>query len=393
MRHVRHAGVVLVLGIAACGGSSDNTGGANTVATTAGPRDEAKGGGDVGGDEIPKAPESQKPSRCAKGGPFPPVSATPKPATEPTPLACRPKEPAAESSIATDMRAQFKPTRPGSTLDVSFGCDGLDQPLAKLVYERGAGHGTRLEIVQISRSDPADAAYDVIGIREPSRFSNNPKTPPLEVLRGKIPTDAVHARMPFVRAALRTTLREVLPKPEPSGYSTFGSSSTVHVLVRIEDAAGRSIEKKYSDSINSRGQNQYLPLLRADAEVRQLVDKLPWQGEPASEDVLRLFEERFLAAMVESAEPDAWWVRSAYLELAGRAGARSLVPSLLGMLGAPRSEGPSDGWQRDLEGAMAALAALTGWDPRKDEKGAARPSDVAAREFLAECGKVPPAAR
>lgn len=392
MRHVRHVGAVLVLGIAACGGAP-GAGGANAVTTSAGSAENAAKGAGETGNTIPKAPESQTPNRCAKGGPFPPLLAKPKPATEPKPLPCRAGDKVAESSVAAEMRAQFKPTRPGSTLDVSFGCDGLDQPIAKLVYERGAGHGSQLEIVQISRPDPAGASYDVIGIRASSPFVSKPKAAPFQIVRGKIPTDAVHARMPFVRAALQTTLREVLPKSGLTGYASFGSSSTVHVLVRIEDAAGRSIEKKYSDAVNSDGQGQYLPLLRADAESRQLVDKLSWQDEPASGDVLELFEERFLAAMVESPTPDAWWVRAAHLELAGFAGARSLVPSLLELVGAPRPEGRSDGWQRDQEAAMEALAKLTGWDPRKDAKGATRPSDAAARDFVAECGKVSPAAR
>ncbi|MDC0747156.1 hypothetical protein [Polyangium mundeleinium] len=361
--------------------------------TTAGPGEAAKGAEEAGGDEIPKAPESQKPNRCAKGGPFPPLSATPKPATEPKPLACRPKDPAAERSITADMRAQYKPTRPGSTVEVSFGCDGLEQPITKLVYEHGAGHGNQLEIVQISRTDPAAASYDVIGIRESSPFVNNPKMPPFQVLRAKIPTDAVAAKMPFVRAALHTTIRETLPKSGLTGLAAFGSSSSMHVLVRLEDVAGRAVEKKFSDSIGSDGQGRYLPLQRAGAEIRQLVDKLSWQDGPASGDVLTLFEERFLASMVESAEPDAWWVRAAHLQLASLAGARSLVPSIVELLGAPRPEGRIDAWQRQQEVATAALAELTGWDPRKDEQGASRPIEAAARDFVAECGKVSSAAR
>ncbi|MDI1437144.1 hypothetical protein [Polyangium sorediatum] len=366
--------------------------------TTPGPGAAAKGGEEVGGDKvpgdaIPKAPESQKPNRCAKGGPFPPLSATPKPATEPKLLACRPKDTAAERSITADMRAQYKPTRPGSTVEVSFGCDGLDQPITKLVYEHGAGHGNQLEIVQISRSDPADASYDVIGIRESSPFVSNPKMPPFQVLRAKISTDAVAAKMPSVRAALHTTIREILPKSGLTGLAAFGSSSSMHVLVRLEDAAGRAVEKKYSDSIGSDGQGRYLPLQRAGAEIGQLVDKLSWQEGPASGDVLKLFEERFLAAMVESAEPGAWWVRAAHLQLASLAGARALVPSILEWLGAPRPEGRIDAWQRQQEAATATLADLTGWDPRKDEKGASRPIEAAARDFVAECGKVSPPAR
>ncbi|MRG91868.1 hypothetical protein [Polyangium spumosum] len=378
------AGVVLVLVLAACGG-----GGAQAVITTAPPGDAAKGPGEAGGERIHEAPESQKPNRCAKGGAFPPLLVTPRPATEPDRLPCRARDQATESSIAADLRAQFKPTMQGSTLDVSFGCDGLDQPVARLVYERGAGHGRQLEIVQISRSDPAAAAYDVIGVRASHPFPSKAKAPPFQVARATLPTDAVHAKMPFVRAALHATMRENRPKAKNFGVMGFGSSASVHVLVRLEDAAGRSVEKQYTDAIDSDGQPRYLPLLRADAELRQLVDKLPWQGEPASGEVLRLFEERFLEAMIESAEPGAWWVRGAYLELAGLAGARSLVPSILGVLGAPRPEGPgSDAWEHNQEAALSALVALTRWDPRKDERGAPRPLEAAARDFLTECGKL-----
>lgn len=392
MRHVRHVGALLVLGIAACSGASESTGGAKAAATTATPRgDVAPGGGEV----ISKAPESQKPNRCAKAGPFPPLASTPRPATEPKPLPCRAKDKAVEAAIAADLRAQFKPTMEGSTLDVSFACDGLDHPLTRIVYERGAGHGNQLEIVQISRTDAAAGAYDVIGIRGSPIFVSKAKAPPFQVARSQIPVDAVHAKVPVVRAALHATMREIQPKAKAYKTMGFGSSSAVHVLVRLEDAAGRAVEKRYSDSIDSDGQPRYVPLLRADAELRQLVDKLPWQpAEPASGDVLRLFEERFLDALIESVEPGAWWVRGAHLDLAGLAGARSLVPWILDVLATPRSEGSSsDAWERNQERAAAALVPLTGWDPRTDEKGVPRPLEDVARDFVTECRKVLPAAR
>ena len=59
-----------------------------------------------------------------------------------------------------------------------------------------------------------------------------------------------------------------------------------------------------------------------------------------------------------------------------------------------RPEGPaSDAWERKQEAAMEALAKLTRWDARKDAKGAPRPIEAAARDFVAECGKVSSAAR
>ncbi len=386
MRHVRLASVVLALGgLAACGGSSGGGATAVTVATAASAKSAP--GRETGGETIAEAPAPARPNRCAKGGPFPALKVAPRP-LEPAPLPCRPKDPAAESSIMADMRAQFKLTVPGSTLSVTFGCDGLDAAITRIVFERGAGHGGSLEIVQISRPEPAAATYDVLAIRQAPRFISKSKTAPFEVARQQIARDAVHARMPFLRAALHATLKEIEPKTPPQGMSAFGSSMAMHLFVRLEDAAGRSVQQGYSDSVDSDGQTTYLPLVRAEAELQQLLGKLPWQAEPAAEDAQQLFEMWFLDTLSRTAEPSSWWVRDTAIELAGILRARALVPTLLDVLAAPRPEGLTDPWERQQEATVAALVALTGWDPRVDEKGAPRPLEAATRDFLEECGKV-----
>ncbi|MBK9266829.1 MAG: hypothetical protein IPM54_44490 [Polyangiaceae bacterium] len=288
------------------------------------------------------------------------------------------------------MKARYQPRKDKSTVEIKFGCDGLDRVISRIVLETGGGHGGSLNIIEISRSDPNAVTYDVMGVRLSGSMVARPKSP-FEIMRSTLSQEAVYARMPLVRAALRTTIEEIEPKSDPNSRtgsgSAFGSSSNIHVLVRVEDASARAMEAHYTGYVSSLGQAQYLPLQRAQQELEQALGGLTWHADSPPDEIGHFFERRYVDAQKRFSDSSAWWIRERYVTLAAHVGTRALIPSLLPLL-TPTTKDASSGRTRDL--AFEALVSLTGWDPRAPNSGELpRTAEAAANDFIEECGKVP----
>lgn len=381
------ASFLFVLGIG-CGGPQQQPPPPVTIATTSPSAVQsaaALGSTETTPQETPATPA--KSTRCAPDGYFPPLAPVPAPAA---PLPCRPAEVTAEKMITTDMKVRYQPTKDKSTVEVKFACDALDRVISRVVLESSARHGAAFHIIEISRSDPNTTTYDVLGVRvSPTRLAR-PKTP-FEIMRSTVSQEAVFAWMPLIRAALRTSIEEIEPKPDPKSHtgtgSAFGSSSNIHVLVRMEDAAARTIEKYYTGYESSDGQAHYLPLLRAQEVIEQAIGGLSWQADSPTEEFKLFFERRFGAAQKRFSDSSSWWIRERYATLAAYFGTRALIPSLLPFL--TPTAGDASG-ERTRDQAFEALVVLTGWDPRAPKNGEApRTAATAANDFIEECGKVP----
>lgn len=288
------------------------------------------------------------------------------------------------------MKARYRPRVNNSTVEIKFGCDGLDKVISRIVLETGGGHAGSFSIIEISRSDPTAVMYDVIGVRLSASMLTRPKSP-FEIVRTTISQEAVFAWMPLLRTALRTRIEEIEPKPTPNastgGGTIFGSSSNFYILMRVEDASARAMEGSYTGYENSFGQAQYLPLQRAREELDQTLAGFTWHAAAPPEEVKRVFDRRFVDAQKRFSDSSAWWVRERYMKLAALVGSRALIPTLLPFL-TQSAKDASDTRTRD--DAFEALVALTGWDPRAPQNGEhPRTIDAAANEFVTECGKVP----
>lgn len=383
------ASFVFVLGFGCSGTAPHDVAPPITIATTSpstAPSSTAPDPAENASQATTSAPNLLN-NRCASDGAFPRLAREPQAAA---PLPCRAAEVAAEKTLTTDMKARYQPRMAKSTVEIKFGCDGLDKVISRIVLENGGGHAGSLSIIEISRADPTAVMYDVIGVRLSASMLTRPKSP-FEIVRTTISQEAVFAWMPLVRAALRTTIEEIEPKPTPNtssgSGSIFGSSSNFHILIRAEDASARVMEGSFTGYENSFGQAQYLPLQRAREEVDPSVAGLTWHVETPPEDVKRFFDRRFVDAQKRFSDSSAWWVRERYMKLAAHVGSRALIPSLLPFL-TPSTKDPSDARMRDY--AFEALVALTGWDPRAPKNGEhPRTIESAANEFVTECGKVP----
>ena len=135
--------------------------------------------------------------------------------------------------------------------------------------------------------------------------------------------------------------------------------------------------RSFTGSRDSTAQTDYLPLELALEPLGKVLDGLAFGAELGS--LKRQAEARalFVTSFQSSFEPSPGWLRELYLALASRYGALDVAPALSNLALADA--------EREQVLALNALAAVTGWDARYDERAAARAVSVAAAAYAVEC--------
>ena len=90
-------------------------------------------------------------------------------------------------------------------------------------------------------------------------------------------------------------------------------------------------------------------------------------------------DRALLRAVWAGSAPSTWYGEQGLLALATSAGSPELVAPIT------RALGNSSPFTRDL--AVSALAAITGWDARRDESGAVRPLEAVVADYQRECAR------
>jgi hypothetical protein len=334
-------------------------------------------------------PRTPRPNRCLPDGP-PKARAAPR-IYEPSTCVDHRR---AETILARKIVKDYERTVTGSIVDVSFGCDPLTQDLQEVVIELGFGHGGSLEIWRIRR-DESGSDFSVLGIGNRGYYAPSTSGAPVRIGRGHIPAGVLEKALARARPALTVMVREIEPPPPPNGAlgrSFSSSSGDFHHYFRLTDGM-HELVRHYTGYPSSSDQPRYVGVTAAMEALRPLLESVPLDGSDPNAEERELFVRSFLAAAPRFDEPFAGWVRDRYLMLAEHLGTPELVPALVRELERGLSEGegqPDDGhekitFERRLEYSLAALARITGWDPRKDEVGAARAPSSAAREMVEEC--------
>jgi hypothetical protein len=353
----------------------------------------------------PSAPATTQTVLVATPPPSPDPAAVPGPAAAPAARPCpfqrapaRPVPPppaqcanvpsALAASLRRTMESRYRPYVQNARLDVTFACDPLDDPIEELVFERGAGHGFSLQLWRFQRRRDG-SAYDVraIGYALDAR-ANGGGVPEGYVLgSGVVGARELRTRLDLVRATLLATLTEVEPPLPPGamhGFSTSASSHDFHLLLRLRDAAGRELAGRYT-GYESTGESQrlHLPLEIAAEEIEPLLEPVDLAAGAATDEDRAFFAERFNDTIGRFDDDFHWWVTERYVSMARGLGSPLLVPGLLGRL---RVASEDDRSTVDARAdALEALARITGWDARADERGAARSATEAAEAYRQAC--------
>lgn len=340
----------------------------------------------------PALPERAPPkNRCLPDGPPQPRVATKRHA----PDTCVDHR-SAEARLAAKFRKDYDRTVDGSVVDVSFGCDPLTGEVEELVVERGHGHGGGLEVWRIHRSRK-QTDWQVLGIALPGYFrvSKARDASPVQIARGTVQDSALSRALRTARPALTASVRELEPPPPPNGafgrsFST--SSGNFHHYFWLTDGH-HELTRHFTGYPSSSEQSRTLAVVAAMDAIEPLLEAVPFAPSTATEQERAFFVTRFLAAAPRFDDPYAWWVRDRYVQLAEHLGSPELVPTLLAVLQSGLREAAAEkdaerrnqARERRLTSPLAALARITGYDPRKDANGVARPLTEAVAEAISEC--------
>ncbi len=282
-------------------------------------------------------------------------------------------------------------------VDVSFQCDPLTADLSEIVVESGYGHGGSLQIWRLTRQSESTPSFDVIGVAHPTYYAQDKDSTLPLIARGEIASRDLEKALASVRVLLTASIREVEPPPKPGTiglHSMFFSSGDFHHHFRLRDDGQHELAGGFTGYPNSQAQRAYVAIQQAMKELDPWLDRLSFQRAQPDSQLRKWFSAYFTSAWPRVQSGDAWWVRERMLNLAGQLGDASVIPIVAGELGRQLRrvrEAPADKRVelagRHLAEPLAALKALTGWDPREADDGSERPLMAAVELAVSECSR------
>lgn len=298
-----------------------------------------------------------------------------------------------EARIATELRRAYVPSLDGSVVEVRFGCDPLTEPIARVVLEHGSGHSGGLTLWRLTPSDDDPSSFAAHGFALRSSGQSQGTGGALVIAHALVPRAALMTALADALPAMTAEFRELAPPPLPRGVRgsrASVSSADFDVFIGVTDSVGRVLARSFAGYPGSSDQDRYLGVQLAASRLRPLLENARFERARPTDEERAFFVGHYLAALPRLHAEYAWWVRERFVLLAAELGTPALVPALLDDVKLELGEREQGGdaapiADRRLDGLVTALAALTGWDARRDERGAARPVDEVARDYLGEC--------
>ena len=278
--------------------------------------------------------------------------------------------------VEARLRKEIVVYRKPSKLVVDFGCDALTSSVGEVVLEDGSGHGGTLRIVRFERTP---SSVDVHMIASSHYFNAGTVISTARMGTADFDAMVVEARVAVLAKP------HLIPLSVPSngfglGMSGSFSSNDFHLALALRDEEGHLVARHFTGYESSDAQEAILPMRMATERFEAALGSLAFTKEPApTDDDKALFVRQFLAAM--NGEHPFWWITERYVALAAELGTIDVVPTLV-RIAQKKGDASAD---RTRPVALAAIAALTGWDPRVDERGKPRDLDAAAAAAANEC--------
>lgn len=296
-----------------------------------------------------------------------------KPTPSVAPPACHQPPKSLEKPLVAAITKDFHATQDGGKARVVFPCDGLGKQIDEIILETGSGHGGSLSLFRARRNG---ASYDVRGIAyRGASMMSKAANPPFERVAGSVTLD-----LERLRAATTAEITEVFPPRKPDefpGMSGTMSSRDFHIVIRLVDSDGRSVERSFTGYESSSDQSKFLGLSVAQQALSPITSLASTKAAIDADD-RALFTDRFNAAVPHFDEPFRWWVMERYVDLARFLGTPKVIAGLLTRMTVPK---PGDRSRTDARrDALEALANITGWDARKGVT-----EEEAAKQYLARC--------
>jgi hypothetical protein len=297
----------------------------------------------------------------------------PKPAASPS---CTPLAAQEVAIVEARIRREFADEK-SAKLVVDFGCDAAARDASEIVFESGSGHGGTLELVRFRSEAGGRVTIRRLG------WSHYAKPQRLTIERAETTRANFDGMLAKSRVALvaRPHVVRLMARDGSIGLGVVSMSSVdFHLLLRIEDEQGRITESRFTGYASSGEKERFVPLRVATEPVTKLLEALSFLSDTATAEDRAFVTTRFLATMTTS---PAWWIRERYVALVGELGTVDAVPALVALV----SQKGDAGSDRTREGAIDAIARITGFDARTDENGKPRTTDEGAQRIVEECGQ------
>ena len=298
--------------------------------------------------------------------PVPGPRVVPAPGSQP----CLPPPPgiAQRVTAALDRSARVDGDSPDLQVHVTFGCSHLGSRPTRVWALQVFGHGGSATLLGVKRS--AAGSYFAEGMRV---LLKDGGTPSVELLAQDLPLRAVDENLGLIQAALTATASASFPDTAGSEQLHLRplSVSTSNVLekMHLEDVRGIALDRTWTGYPGTDQPDR----LAIDLALQYLDQWVPQKfvTRPATDEDRQLLVEAWEAGELP------WFADAPLLALAGSFGSTALLDKIVARLESEHTD-----VQRL---AVDALAAITGWDARKDKDGGVRRlSDVVA-DYQREC--------
>jgi hypothetical protein len=257
---------------------------------------------------------------------------------------------------------------------VDFQCSPVAEVPAEILALHVSGHGGSTRIVHLERLPDHHFALRMLRAH-PDEIdgSGAPGPSSVEFARATLaerPLLPAFERMRVALAARIGTQRE----PPPSGQVDLApietSDSTFLIELRLQDRAGGELRASWDGHVDNERAAERVPVQFAWQALAVLLPEATVNtAEPADRALLR--------EVWSQQTSRSWYAEQGLLALASEAGSPELIPYLVSALD---SELP-----RTQELSVAALAAITGWDARRDATGSPRSLPEVVADYRREC--------
>ena len=281
-----------------------------------------------------------------------------------------------QRNIGATLEREVRGRDEGLIVKVDFPCSPIDENPASMAAVWVAGHGGATRVVEIKRSErdrfvartmeAVPRTFDATNLAGPRSNFSRVEVPEAEVTRA-------FDRIRTALAARVVTERRPVPGDQIALGPIAISDDLTLVEVRLRDMRGVEFDRHYAGYVGNVDANERVPVQLAwQALEAVLPAATPRDSADSNDRVL-------LRTIWAGSASTTWYGEQGLLALATSAGSQELITPITRALGNPSP------FTRGL--AVSALAAITGWDARRDESGAVRPLEAVVADYQRECAR------
>lgn len=257
---------------------------------------------------------------------------------------------------------------------IQFACSPVTaQPLTAMGIEV-FGHGGAARLVGLSADGNGGVSLRTIRVLGNVDESQTDTTSKVTFHRSLVDASRGNHALDTMRAALVASIHKGAPSNNgsPSESMTM-TTSRVSLELYLRDAAGGHVGRAYSGYAGSFRAVERVPVSVA---WQALTDLAPVE---ASQDTAEPLDRDLLFKVWSQTRQRPWFAERALLQMAKAAGSPRLIPLIVPALDSDEPQ------MQQL--AVAALAAITGWDARRDANGVERPWPDVVSDYARECSR------